>query len=104
MCNTFATLQVGQDGGFKTDHDWSMLVYYNNAYQPHLLRETGDRSGTGIMKDDLLMLNLFPEVPADSYSSRNEIIFVIDRSGIITSCGLLLLTSVVGTQVTQTAV
>ncbi|XP_063857438.1 von Willebrand factor A domain-containing protein 5A-like [Scylla paramamosain] len=33
------------------------------------------------MKDDLLMLNLFPEVPTNSYSSRNEIIFVIDRSG-----------------------
>ncbi|KAG0724007.1 von Willebrand factor A domain-containing protein 5A [Chionoecetes opilio] len=49
--------------------------------QPHLLRETGDRAATAIMKDDLLMLNLFPEVPGDSYSSRNEIIFVIDRSG-----------------------
>ncbi|XP_063855565.1 von Willebrand factor A domain-containing protein 5A-like [Scylla paramamosain] len=33
------------------------------------------------MKDDLLMLNLFPEVPTNTYSSRNEIIFVIDRSG-----------------------
>ena len=73
-----------------------MLVYYNNAYQPHLLRETGDRSATGIMKDDLLMLNLFPEVPADSYSSRNEIVFVIDRSGISTSHRSLSFTSVVG--------
>ncbi|XP_063856771.1 von Willebrand factor A domain-containing protein 5A-like isoform X2 [Scylla paramamosain] len=33
------------------------------------------------MKDDLLMLNLFPEVPTNTYSSRNEIIFVIDHSG-----------------------
>ncbi|KAK8378073.1 hypothetical protein O3P69_018790 [Scylla paramamosain] len=73
--------QVSQEGGFSCDHDWSMLVYYKNAYQPHLLRETGERSATGIMRDDLLMLNLFPEVPTNSYSSRNEIIFVIDRSG-----------------------
>ncbi|KAK8373589.1 hypothetical protein O3P69_014983 [Scylla paramamosain] len=73
--------QVSQDGGFSCDHDWSMLVYYRSAYRPHLLRETGERSATGIMKDDLLMLNLFPEVPTNTYSSRNEIIFVIDRSG-----------------------
>ncbi|XP_063850940.1 von Willebrand factor A domain-containing protein 5A-like isoform X2 [Scylla paramamosain] len=73
--------QVSQDGGFDCNHDWSMLVYYKNAYQPHLLRETGDRSATGIMKDDLLMLSLFPELPTNTYSSRNEIVFVIDRSG-----------------------
>ena len=73
--------QVSQDGGFTTDHDWSFLVYYNNPYAPHLLRETGDRSATGLMKDDLLMLNFFPEVPENTYSNRNEIIFVIDRSG-----------------------
>ena len=86
MCvyNFGGTLQVQQDGGFNCDHDWSMLVYYNNAYQPHLLRETGDRASTGLMKDDMLMLNIFPEVPADNYSSRNEIIFVIDRSGTVT--------------------
>uniref|UniRef100_A0A0P4WBW3 VWFA domain-containing protein n=1 Tax=Scylla olivacea TaxID=85551 RepID=A0A0P4WBW3_SCYOL len=81
QCNLLSMPQVSQDGGFSCDHDWSMLVYYKNAYQPHLLRETGERSATGIMRDDLLMLNLFPEVPTNSYSSRNEIIFVIDRSG-----------------------
>ncbi|XP_050716857.1 von Willebrand factor A domain-containing protein 5A-like isoform X2 [Eriocheir sinensis] len=73
--------QVSQDGGFKCDHDWSFLVYYNNPYAPHLLRETGDRSATGLMKDDLLMLNFFPEVPENTYSSKNEVIFIIDRSG-----------------------
>ncbi|XP_050690346.1 von Willebrand factor A domain-containing protein 5A-like isoform X2 [Eriocheir sinensis] len=73
--------QVGQDGGFKCDHDWSFLVYYNNPYAPHLLRETGDRSATGLMKDDLLMLNFFPEVPENTYSNKNEVIFIIDRSG-----------------------
>ncbi|KAK8376844.1 hypothetical protein O3P69_010047 [Scylla paramamosain] len=65
--------QMSQDGGFSCDHDWSML--------------TGERSATGIMKDDLLMLNLFPEVPTKTYSSRNEIIFVIDRSGEVEAGG-----------------
>ncbi|XP_069960100.1 von Willebrand factor A domain-containing protein 5A isoform X2 [Cherax quadricarinatus] len=73
--------QVTQDGGFKSDHDWSLLIYYANPYKTHIIRETGDRSTTGLMKDDLIMLNLFPEVPSKSYSNKNEIIFVIDRSG-----------------------
>lgn len=74
-------LQVTQDGGFKRDHDWSLLVYYNNPYKAHVIRESGDRSATGIMKDDVIMVNLFPEVPLDSYSNKNEIIFIVDRSG-----------------------
>ncbi len=85
--NFLSMPQMSQDGGFSCDHDWSMLVYYRSAYRPHLLRETGERSATGIMKDDLLMLNLFPEVPTNTYSSRNEIIFVIDRSGEVEAGG-----------------
>ncbi|XP_069960110.1 von Willebrand factor A domain-containing protein 5A isoform X2 [Cherax quadricarinatus] len=73
--------QVTQDGGFKSDHDWSLLIYYANPYKTHIIRETGDRSTTGLMKDDLIMINLFPEVPSNSYSNKNEIIFIIDRSG-----------------------
>lgn len=75
------TAKVTQDGGFKSDHDWSMKIYYLDPYKTHLVRETGDRSGTSIMKDDVLMVNLFPEVPGDSYSNKNEIIFIVDRSG-----------------------
>nr|XP_045618381.1 von Willebrand factor A domain-containing protein 5A-like isoform X2 [Procambarus clarkii] len=73
--------EVTQDGGFKSDHDWSLLLYYANPYKTRVIRETGDRSATGLMKDDLVMINLFPEVPANSYSSKNEVIFLIDRSG-----------------------
>ncbi|KAK3886875.1 hypothetical protein Pcinc_008988 [Petrolisthes cinctipes] len=73
--------QITQDGGFKCDHDWSMTVYYNNPYKTHVLRETSDRSGVGIMTQHLLMINFFPSLPDNSYSNRNEIIFVIDRSG-----------------------
>lgn len=58
-----------------------MLIYFADPYKTHVLRETGDRSGVGLMKDDLLMVNLFPEVPASSFSNKNEVIFVVDRSG-----------------------
>ncbi|CAL4145476.1 unnamed protein product, partial [Meganyctiphanes norvegica] len=76
-----SSAKVTQDGGFKSDHDWSMVIYYSNAYKTHLVRETGDRAGTNIIKDDVLMINLFPEVPQESYSNKNEIIFIVDRSG-----------------------
>nr|XP_045594486.1 von Willebrand factor A domain-containing protein 5A-like [Procambarus clarkii] len=72
--------QVRQDGGFRSDHDWSLLLYYANPYKTRVLRETGDRSATGLMKEDLVMINLFPEVPSSSFSNNNEIIFIIDRS------------------------
>ncbi|XP_068240507.1 von Willebrand factor A domain-containing protein 5A-like isoform X2 [Palaemon carinicauda] len=68
-------------GRFKPDHDWNMLIYYQNPYKTHIIREKGDRSSTGLMKDDLLMVNLHPELPEQSYSHRNEVIFVVDRSG-----------------------
>ena len=58
-----------------------MTVYYESPYTPHILVETGDRSSTSLMKEDLIMLNFFPEVPEVSFSHKNEIIFVIDRSG-----------------------
>ncbi|CAL4065069.1 unnamed protein product, partial [Meganyctiphanes norvegica] len=73
--------KVTQDGGFTNDHDWSMVIYYSDSYKTHMVRETGDRAGTSIIKDDVLMVNLFPEVPEASYSNKNEIIFIIDRSG-----------------------
>ncbi|XP_066948769.1 von Willebrand factor A domain-containing protein 5A-like isoform X13 [Macrobrachium rosenbergii] len=90
--------EVTQDsGGFKPDHDWSMLIYYANPYKTHIIRESGDRAGTGLMKDDLVMVNLHPEFPEESYSHRNEILFVVDRSGsmqgdsIQSACATLLL-------------
>ncbi|KAK7076687.1 von Willebrand factor A domain-containing protein 5A, partial [Halocaridina rubra] len=73
--------EVTQDGSFKADHDWMILVYYRNPYKTHVIRETGERSSTGLMKDDLLMINIHPEVPQHSYSNRNEIVFIVDCSG-----------------------
>ena len=73
--------QVSQNGGFSSDHDWSFVIYYNNPYNPQVLIENGDPSTTGLMKDQVLMINLFPQLPENSYSSRNEVIFVVDRSG-----------------------
>ncbi|XP_037799719.1 von Willebrand factor A domain-containing protein 5A-like isoform X7 [Penaeus monodon] len=73
--------EVSQCRSSNYDRDWTMLIYYADPYKTHVLRETGDRSGVGLMKDDLLMVNLFPEVPASSFSNKNEVIFVVDRSG-----------------------
>ncbi|KAL7639853.1 UNVERIFIED_CONTAM: hypothetical protein RMT77_009266 [Armadillidium vulgare] len=73
--------KVTQDGGTNFDHDWSFQIYYNTVHKPNCLQMSGDRTSTGLMKDDIIMLNLFPEVPLESYSPHKEIILVIDRSG-----------------------
>ncbi|RXG55360.1 von Willebrand factor A domain-containing protein 5A [Armadillidium vulgare] len=72
---------ITQDDGMNFDHDWSFQIYYQTVHKPHCLQMTGDRTSSGLMKDDVLMLNLFPEVPLEDYSPFNEIILVVDRSG-----------------------
>ncbi|KAF2357239.1 von Willebrand factor type A [Trinorchestia longiramus] len=73
--------KISQDGGYRSDHEWSFVVHYNNPYSPQVLVETGDPTATGLMKDQVLMINMFPELPESSYSHFNEVIFVVDRSG-----------------------
>ncbi|KAB7498347.1 von Willebrand factor A domain-containing protein 5A [Armadillidium nasatum] len=73
--------KITQDGGTNFDHDWSLQIYYHTVHKPHCLQMSGDRTSTGLMKDDIIMLNLFPEVPFEGYSPHNEIILVVDRSG-----------------------
>ncbi|RXG68986.1 von Willebrand factor A domain-containing protein 5A, partial [Armadillidium vulgare] len=72
---------ITQDDGMNFDHDWSFQIYYQTVHKPHCLQMAGDRTSSGLMKDDVLMLNLFPEVPLEDYSPFNEIILVVDRSG-----------------------
>ncbi|KAB7507309.1 von Willebrand factor A domain-containing protein 5A [Armadillidium nasatum] len=72
---------ITQDDGMNFDQDWSFQIYYQTVHKPHCLQMAGDRTSTGLMKDDVLMLNLFPEVPLEDYSPFNEIILVVDRSG-----------------------
>ncbi|KAK8723637.1 hypothetical protein OTU49_011475, partial [Cherax quadricarinatus] len=72
--------KVTQDGDIICDHDWSLVIYYSNPYKTHVLQEVGDHTSSGFMNDNLIMINIFPEIPANSYSNKNEIIFFIDCS------------------------
>ncbi|RXG73255.1 von Willebrand factor A domain-containing protein 5A [Armadillidium vulgare] len=71
---------IVQDDGMNFDHDWSFHIYYQTVHKPHCLQMTGDQTSSGLMKDDIIMLNIFPEVPIEDYSPHNEIILVVDRS------------------------
>ena len=73
--------QIKQVGDFKADHDWSFKVYYQAVHRPSALLMMGEKANKGIMKDSVIMVNIFPEIPYESFSPHNEIIFVIDRSG-----------------------
>lgn len=66
---------------FKFDHDLSFLVEYDNCYTPQVILEKGNAQAAGMMKEDLLMVNFYPELQETAMTSSGEYIFVIDRSG-----------------------
>lgn len=66
---------------FVPDHDLVMNVTIEELNEPHVIFENGDNTKDGILKKDIVMLNFFPELKDTDYTNKQEIIFVIDRSG-----------------------
>ncbi|KAL3888733.1 hypothetical protein ACJMK2_001093 [Sinanodonta woodiana] len=67
---------------FKFDHDISVLVEYENCNVPQIVLEKGDPHSGGLLKEDVLMVNIFLEPPAQiPRTNPGEFIFIIDRSG-----------------------
>lgn len=77
--DTSTTVTLAEE--FKFDHDLSFLVEYENCYRPHALVERGNQEAAGIMKENVLMVNFYPELHESSMTNTGEYIFVIDRSG-----------------------
>ncbi|XP_071167544.1 von Willebrand factor A domain-containing protein 5A-like isoform X2 [Mytilus edulis] len=68
---------------FKFDHDLSFDIIYDNINEPEIILELGNKEKDGLLKEDLLMLNFYPDLKQgeDTEDSKREFIFVIDRSG-----------------------
>ncbi|XP_040901621.1 von Willebrand factor A domain-containing protein 5A-like isoform X3 [Toxotes jaculatrix] len=86
---TQATVKLA--AGHKFDRDVELLIYYKDAHQPTAVVEAGQASakpGT-LMGDPVVMLSLYPELPQSvmsSLSSCGEFVFLMDRSGSMSSC------------------
>ena len=66
---------------FVPDHDLSFVVYFDKIYEPSSVFAEGDENGTGILKNNVLMLNFYPEIDESAMRGEKEFIFVMDRSG-----------------------
>ncbi|KAM9359162.1 von Willebrand factor A domain-containing protein 5A-like [Symphorus nematophorus] len=85
---TQATVKLA--AGHKFDRDVELLIYYKDAHQPTAMVEAVQASakpGT-LMGDPVVMLSLYPEFPQavmSSVASCGEFVFLLDRSGSMSS-------------------
>ncbi|VDI27450.1 Hypothetical predicted protein [Mytilus galloprovincialis] len=79
--NSSALIDLAEE--FKFDHDLSFDIIYDNINEPEIILELGNKEKDGLLKEDLLMLNFYPDLKQgdDTEDSKREFIFVIDRSG-----------------------
>ena len=74
-----AVIELAEE--FKFDHDLSLDIVYNDITKPVVILELGDRKKDGLLKEDVIMLNLYPDLKQEEMEdSKREFIFVIDRS------------------------
>ncbi|XP_069474457.1 von Willebrand factor A domain-containing protein 5A-like isoform X30 [Ambystoma mexicanum] len=81
--------QVSLAEEHKFDRDVELLIYYNEVNKPSVIVEAGLPSALpgSLMADATVMLNIYPNFPeSQEHSTCGEFIFVMDRSGSMTSC------------------
>ncbi|XP_029657761.1 von Willebrand factor A domain-containing protein 5A-like [Octopus sinensis] len=66
---------------FNFEKDLLLQVYYEDVEKPQVILEKGDENSKGMFSKDIMMINVFPELPQVKQSAANDYIFVIDCSG-----------------------
>ncbi|CAI9733743.1 Hypothetical predicted protein [Octopus vulgaris] len=74
-----ATVRMAKE--FNFEKDLLLQVYYEDVEKPQVILEKGDENSKGMFSKDIMMINVFPELPQVKQSAANDYIFVIDRSG-----------------------
>ncbi|CAI9733737.1 Hypothetical predicted protein [Octopus vulgaris] len=77
-----ATVRMAKE--FNFEKDLLLQVYYEDVEKPQVILEKGDENSKGMFSKDIMMINVFPELPQVKQSAANDYIFVIDRSGSMT--------------------
>ncbi|XP_036356119.1 LOW QUALITY PROTEIN: von Willebrand factor A domain-containing protein 5A [Octopus sinensis] len=74
-----ATVRMAKE--FNFEKDLLLQVYYEDVEKPQVILEKGDENSKGMFSKDIMMINVFPELPQVKQTAANDYIFVIDRSG-----------------------
>ncbi|XP_036356118.1 von Willebrand factor A domain-containing protein 5A-like [Octopus sinensis] len=77
-----ATVRMAKE--FNFEKDLLLQVYYEDVEKPQVILEKRDENSKGMFSKDIMMINVFPELPQVKQSAANDYIFVIDRSGSMT--------------------
>ncbi|CAC5411086.1 unnamed protein product [Mytilus coruscus] len=69
-------------GKFDFDHDLTCDIHYEDIHQPVVALEVGDQKKDGLLREDILVLSLYPDIPDEKQKNvKSEFIFMIDKSG-----------------------
>lgn len=63
------------------EKDMLFYVYYKNVSKPHAIVEKAESEGKELFGQDVMMVNLFPQLPDFKEQVGQEYVFIVDRSG-----------------------
>ncbi|CAG2252508.1 unnamed protein product [Mytilus edulis] len=80
-CYSIKDIDLAEE--FMFDHDLVFDILYDDMNKPEIILELGDKENVGLLREDLLMLNFYPDLKqgVETEDSKTEFIFMIDRSG-----------------------
>ncbi|CAG2214925.1 unnamed protein product [Mytilus edulis] len=78
----FIYFEVELAGKFDFGHDLTCDIHYEDIHQPVVTLEAGDQKKDGLLREDILVLSFYPDIPDEKQKNvKSEFIFMIDRSG-----------------------
>ena len=66
---------------FNFEKDMLFYVHYTDVSKPHAIIEKAETNGKEFFEQDVMMVNLFPQLPDFKQQVSQEYVFIVDRSG-----------------------
>ena len=74
-------ISVTLPNSFNQKVDLDLRVVYENPHKSVMTLEPGAEGQTGILQNDVIMLNFYPDTDRSATTANAEFIFLVDRSG-----------------------
>ena len=74
-------ISVTLPNSFNQKEDLDLRVVYENPHKSVMTLEPGAEGRTGILQNDVIMLNFYPDIDRSATTANAEFIFLVDRSG-----------------------
>ena len=74
-------ISVTLQNPFNNTADLDLCILYENPHRSVLTLEPGAKGKTGILQNDVIMVNFYPDIDTSTTTANCEFIFIVDRSG-----------------------